>query len=332
MNHKGIRDPMTAQRAKTLAYWLIISISVLIAVILFFLDHESSVDVKLSAVGASLLGAAVFGALVALLFNRESDFHFEASLRSILQEHLLDWINSTKSTSRLHVPSSEYAPTENFDPAFMLDLMDDISVSSKFWLRGSTGKWIGPYLNYCRKPPVETKVLILDPSDELAIRQRAADRKRTEKNANRTIKELIQELRHEIKMGIVSIYDARHRSKIEIILSGSTSSTVGIDLTDKAVYVGLHITGPGPSARNPISYRYEKDSLAYLNYSVELVRQSDLARYTIKFNHNSTHVDLIESFKTIGMNDIEIEEIEQLRKEANKFQEQFFNNMKNATR
>jgi len=332
MNHKDIRDPKTAQRAKTFAYWLILSLSVLIAVILFFLDHESSVRIKLSAVGASLLGAAVFGALVALLFNRESDFHFEASLRSILQEQLLDWINSTKSTSRLHVPSAEYAPTENFDSAFMLDLMDDISVSSKFWLRGSTGKWIGPYLNYCRKPPVETKVLILDPSDDSAIRQRAADRMRTEKNANRTINELIQELRHEIRMAVVSMYDARHRSKIEIFLSGSTSSTVGIDLTDKAVYVGLHITGPGSSARNPISYRYENDSLAYSNYSVELVRQSCLARFTINFDHNSKRVDLMKAFKTIGMNNIKIEEIDRLREEANKFQEKFFNNMKSATR
>lgn len=332
MNHKDIRDPKTAQRAKTFAYWLILSLSVLIAVILLFLDDKSSLNIKLSAVGASLLGAAVFGALVALLFNRESDFHFETSLRSILQEHLIDWINSTKSISRLHVPSTEYPPTESFDPNFMLDLMDDLSISSKLWVRGSSGKWVGPYINYCRTPPMQTKVIILDPSDNSAISQRAADRKRTEKNAKRTIDELVEELRHEIRMAVVSLYEARHRSKIEIFLSGSTSSTVGIDLTDTAVYVGLHVTGPAPAARNPISYRYENDSLAYANYSVELARQSDIARFTIKFDHTSGHDDLMESLKTIGMNNITTAQINALKKQANTFQENFFNNMKNAVR
>lgn len=327
MDQKGSSDPKDTRRTKTFAYWLIIALSVIAAGILLFLGRESSVRTILSAAGASLLGATFFSALLPL-FNRESDRHLEALLRSIFREYLLDMV---RSVSRLHVPSAEYPPTDSFDPAFMLDLMADLSRSSKFWYRGTSGKWVAPYINYCRKPIMEIKAIILDPTKQSAISQRAADRKQTEKNANRTINELAEEIKHEISMAVVSLYDARHKSRIEIFLSESTASTVsGIDLTDEAVYVGLHLTGR--AAKNPTSYRYEKDSLAYQNYSIELGRQSDIARITITFDHNSKIHDLMKAFKTLGMDDIKTDQqIKDLRNEAKELQKNFFTNMEAAS-
>ena len=317
----------TAQRTKKYAYWVILLSCIIIGGILLFIDQGSSLVMKLSAIGASLLSAVIFGALVLLIFDREADFHLTLSLRSIFKEHLLDMV---RSTSRLHVPSSEYPPTDYFDPAFMLDLMDDLSGSSIFLYRGSSGKWVAPYINYCTTPPIATKAIILDPTDSASIRQRAADHMRTKKNASRTIDELVKELQNEISMALVSLYDARHRSKIEIFLSGSTASPVGINLTDESVYVGLQVTGPGPAVRNPMSYRYENDSLAYQNYYVELARQSDIARAKIKFDHQSTHSDLIKAFETISMNGITADQINALREEAKAFQVEFFTNMQGA--
>lgn len=328
MNQKGSSDPKDTRRTKTFAYWVILLLCIIIGGILLSIDQESSLVMKLSAIGASLLSAVIFGALVLLIFSREADFHLMLSLRSIFEEYLLYMV---RSTSRLHVPSTEYPPTDKFDPAFMLDLMKDLSKSSKFWYRGTSGKWIAPYINYCRKPIMEIKAIILDPTKESAISQRAADRKQTEKNANRTINELAEEIKHEIGMAVVSLYDARHKSKIEIFLSESTASTVsGIDLTDEAVYVGLHLTGP--AARNPTSYRYEKDSLAYQNYSIELGRQSDIAHVTITFDHNSKIDHLMEAFKTLGMDHIKTDhQIKDLQNEAKEFQKNFFTNMEAAS-
>jgi len=327
MNHKSPSESKTTQRSKTYAYWLIIALSVIAAGILLFFGHESSIRTILSAAGASLLGATVFSALLPL-FNRESDRHLEASLRLIFKEHLLDRDKSTI----YHIPSKEYPPTDNFDPDFMLDLMDDLSGSSILLYRGSSGKWVAPYINYCENSSQEIKVIILDPDDNSAIYQCAADRKRTKKNAKRNIDDLAKELQHEISMAFVSLYDARHRSKIEIFLSGSTASPVGIDLTDEAVYVGLQVTGHGPAARNPMSYRYEKASLAYKSYYVELIRQSRIARATIMFDCNSNKDNLMEAFKTIRMDNIIDDQINELRQEAKEFQEKFFTNMNNAAR
>jgi hypothetical protein len=329
MNYKNLGELRTAQRIRDYAYWLILLVGIIIGGILLFIDRDSSLAIKLSAIGASLVSAVIFGTLVLLIFSREADFHLMLSLRLIFKEYLLDMV---QSISRLHVPSTEYPPTDEFDPDFMLDLMDDLSGSSVFLYRGSSGKWIAPYINYCGKPPQEIKVIVLDPDDDLAVHQRAADRMRTKKNAHRHIDELVRELRHEICMAFVSLYDARHRSTIEVFLLGSAASPVGIDLTDKAVYVGLQVTGQGPAARNPMSYRYEKDSLAYQNYYVELIRQSRIARVTIKFDCNSNGDDLARAFKTIGMDNITDDQIDILRKDAKEFEQRFVTNMRSAAR
>jgi hypothetical protein len=210
--------------------------------------------------------------------------------------------------------------------------MKDLSDSKTFWYRGSSGTWVAPYLKYNNKNLLATKVIILDPKDDSAINLRAADRMRIKKNANRDI--LAKELRQEINMAVVSLFDARTLSPIKIFLSGSVASPVGINITEKSVYVGLQFAGRGPATRIPQSYRYENDSLAYQSYRVELERQSSVAREAGKifefYPNQGEEKDLKNTLEIISGIVIEEDEIKKLRYEAKTFQAKFFENMKDA--
>ena len=323
-------EDKVAGRAFTYAFWLMTTLSFVIGIVLLALDHKSPLRLKLSTVGAGVVSAALFGAFVTLFVNRESKSVLESSLRSLFEEQREGILELLSTASKAHLPAKEYLPTEFFDPDFMTDLIRDLQVSSTFQFRGSSGKWVAPYINYCRKTFTEVDVLMLNPQNARALRQRASDRLLIPKNAGRSIEEIVDELRREVSRTIVALFDLRYNCKICLSLDSTLVSVVRVERTDDAAYVGLYHASPGRSAVNPTTYRYVRGSVAYETYSLELARQFEFAERRISFDRSHDDSDLVKTFKGLGMGKTDTNDITALRLEAKAFEDKFISNMTKA--
>jgi hypothetical protein len=315
-----------ASRVVTYAFWLMTTVSFALGIGLIALDHTTPLRMKLASVGAGIVSAALFGAFVTLFVNRESKSLLESSLGVLFEEQREALLNLLSASSKVHLPAREYAPTESFDRDFMVDLMRDLQVSSTFQFRGSSGKWVAPYINYCRKTFTEVNVLMLDPRNTKALRQRAADRLLIPKNSQRTISEVTEEIRREVIRTIVALFDLRDTCKVRLSLDSTLVSVVRIERADDAIYVGLYHASPGRSTVNPTTYRYIRGSMTYETYSLELARQLEFAEKSIVFDQSHDDSNLIETFKSLGIT-IRMNEIAQLRLEAKAFEDSLFASM-----
>jgi hypothetical protein len=318
-----------ATRVVTYAFWLMTTVSFALGLGLLALDHTSTLRMKLASVGAGVVSAALFGAFVTLFVNRESKSLLESTLGSLFAEQRDAIFNLLSAASKVHLPAREYPPTESFDPDFMTDLMQDLQVSSTFQFRGSSGKWVAPYINYCRKTFTEVNVLMLDPQNMRALRQRAADRLLIPKNTRRTMDEVVDEIRREVLRTVVALFDLRDMCKVRLSLDSTLVSVVRIERTDDAIYVGLYHASPGRAAVNPTTYRFVRGSITCETYSLELARQLEFAEKRITFDRSHDDADLVRTFKSIGIT-IGMDEIAELRLEAKAFEDAFFGNMAKA--
>ena len=312
----------------TYAFWLMTVLSCALGLGLLAQDHESSLRLKMSTVGAGVLSAALFSAFVTLFINRESKAVLKASLEDLFEDQHTALLELVTSTARLHLPTNEYPPTDGFDRAFMADLMEDIRTSSTIEFRGSTAKWIAPYVNLGRRALTEVSVLMINPLNANAVNQRAADRLLLTSHARRTLEEVAEEIRQEIARTVVAMFDVRHKCKIGIRLSSTQISVVRLERFDDAIYVALYHAQHGRAAVNPTTYRYARGSLPYETHSLELARQLQAADIHLEFDLTQDDNYLISSLQTLGYIDCNVENIARYRKEAATFQGSFFGKMK----
>ncbi|MET8277964.1 hypothetical protein [Micromonospora sp. NPDC005174] len=303
------------------------TLSAVIGLGLLMVDDKSSLQLKLSTVGGGILSAALFGAFVTLFINRESKHVMESSLQSLFEQQQKDVLDLVSTTSKVHLPAKEYPPTGSFDEVFTTDLINDMRVSSSFQFRGSSAKWVAPYVNYCRKSFAEIQVLMLNPVNTAALRQRAADRLLIPSNTGRTLDAVVEELRNEVTRTIVALFDLRHTSKVCVSLDGTLVSVVRLERTDDAIYVALYHARPGSSAVNPTTYRYVRGAIAFETYSLEVARQLEIAQQRVTFERGQDDADLVKIFKGLGLDEIGGTEIAALRMQAKNFEKRFFANM-----
>ncbi|MBO7936734.1 MULTISPECIES: hypothetical protein [Streptomyces] len=321
-------DTRTARRIVTYAFWLMTTLSFVAGLALLLLDKEASVEQKLSSIGSGIVSAALFAAFVTLFVNRESNYFLRHSLTELFREQRDATVAELTRISEMHMPTREYPPTDHFDSSFMSDLMKDFKKSSEIQFRGSTGKWIAPYVNYCSKAFTEVHVLMLDPSNIRSLRRRAADRMLIPSASERTIDEIVEELRNEIARTLIALFDLRNKCKVCVSLDGTLLSVVRLERTDEAVYVALYHANPGRSTVNPTTYRYSHLSLAYQTYSLELSRQLETAERRVTFDHRDNESDLMSALDDVGLGHIDSGEVARLRLSAKEFERRFFVNMR----
>jgi hypothetical protein len=317
----------TAGRALTYAFWLMITLSAVIGLVLLAVDEQSSFRLKLSTVGGGILSAALFGAFVTLFVNKESKHVLKSSLSTLFAQQREEMLELIGTNARIHLPTREYAPTAFFDAVFMTDLINDMRASATFQFRGSSAKWLAPYVNYCHKSFSDINVLMLDPMNVRALRQRAADRLLIPANAGRSLDDIVNELRTEVTRTIVALFDLRNTAKVSLSLDGNLVSVVRIERTDDAVYVALYHGSPGRPSVNPKTYRYARGSIAFETYSLEVARQLEIAERRIVFDRGQDDADLIKILERLGLDQIGPDEIAAWRLEAKAFEKRFFADM-----
>jgi hypothetical protein len=315
---RGLRRPYRYAVA------LVLACASLISLVLLYLDRHVPVKDKLTEIGTGLVASIIFAVIYTVFANREFSELIKAEITGQLTDHMSGILREIKQLNELFLPTDQYPATRAFDPRFNRDITADMCHSSTYLFRGTSAKYVPGRL---RRPDHRlelAQVILLDPRDRSAIEARAADRRRRPEHEGKARNEIEQEMRDEILLALVALFDCREQCDIEIGFSTATSS-VRIELFDRAIYTSLYRSTESLRNSHPETARFGRDSQPYLIFKDECRRQMELATSRRRFTTRDTDADLIDFASSLGFAGVGQTEINDEREKYRAFIRPFIN-------
>jgi len=274
------------------AFALACAVAGIIALSLIYQDKNLTREELLAAIGLNLLASIVFAVVFVLLSERVRERNLRDSLSdqfAVLSAGLRADLMSTATT---YLPSKVYQPTSTFADSFNRDVTESLAATRLYAFRGTSAKYVPARIKLCRQHPQQVRVVTLDPSSERALRRRAGDRNIQESLRNRPIADLISDIRDEIYMSLVALFDVRDACPIEILLVDEPLIT-RIEMFDDSVFVSWY-HGPNSSALPfPETLRFPVGSFIYEVERLGIFRKFELAPTNARrFDATQTDADL----------------------------------------
>jgi len=169
---------------------------------------------------------------------------------------------------------------------------------------------------------------MLNIQSERALRRRAADRNYHKSLKTSTVNDILNELKREVLMSAVALYDCRHFCPIEIAYSTETA-VLRTEVFDDAVYISWYQAPKSLNTPYPESQRFVAESFLYEVQRLEIFRRFEIADHKVTFNGDSTEDDLMMHLQTISQTSVSLNEISALRAEYSDFIKPFENFLSN---
>jgi hypothetical protein len=297
---------------------LVLTVASLLALILLYADRSVSVKDKFTQIGAGLASAIIFALIYTVLANREYAELIRAEISDQLTDHLNDVLHQIKQLNLVFLPTDQYAATKEFDRRFNRDLTRDLKDSSFYFFRGTSAKYIPARLRLCDHHLESVQVILLDPRDSTTIEARATDRRKRPEFKGKTLADITAELREEILLGFVALFDCRDQCDIEVGFTVGTSP-VRIEVFDAAIYTSMYRSAESQRNTHPETVRFGKDSQTYQIFRDECRRQMQLAASRQRFTTHDSEADLCRFLSDLGFGGIGPAELEEQRKKYQEF-------------
>jgi len=291
---------------------LVLACASVLTLILLYLDRSVPVKDKLTQIGTGLAASIIFAVIYTIFANREFSELIKAEITEQLSDHMSKILHDIKQLNELFLPTDQYPATREFNPRFNRDIMSDMSHSSNYFFRGTSAKYVPGRLRKSDHHLDLAQVRLLDPRDRSAIEARAADRRRRPEHDGKAFAEIAQEMRNEILLALVALFDCREQCDIEIGFSTATSP-VRIEIFDRAIYTSLYRSTESLRNTHPETARFARDSQPYLIFKDECRRQMQLAISRRRFTTRDTDSDLIDFASSLGFTDVGRTEIDDER-------------------
>jgi hypothetical protein len=291
---------------------LVLACASLIALILLYADRSVTVKDKFTQIGAGLAASIIFAVTYTVLANREYAELIRAEIADQLTDHLNDILRQIKQLNQVFLPTDQYPATKDFDPRFNRDLTRDMCRSSFYFFRGTSAKYIPARLRECDHHLELTQVVLLDPRDSTTIEARATDRRRRPEYDGKTIADIEGEIRAEILMAFVALFDCRDMCDIEVGFSISTSP-VRIEVFDDAIYTSIYRSLESQRNTHPETARFSRDSQTYQIFRDECRRQMQLAALRRRFTPRDSDRELCEFISLLGFAEVGPEKLAEQR-------------------
>ncbi|WP_330330415.1 hypothetical protein OHS33_12210 [Streptomyces sp. NBC_00536] len=256
-------------------------------------NTADTVPQKLSDLGVSLVGSAVFAVVFALLSDRENRSLIRSEISLNFLEHSRSMLREWQSDNGLYLPDATYPATDGFDRAFNTALMEAFERSSSFYFRGTSAKYLPARIKASRRCPSSVKVFIPGPTAAAAVRTRVADRLKNPKYAASNAGELFDALLEEMISSFVGLYDCRAYCSVDVAFSPDTSVT-RVELTDSRVFVSWFHAPDADRRPFPLTVAFRPGSFAYQVHRLDLVRRHDIADDVIHIRRDLTEREMCD--------------------------------------
>ena len=314
-----------------LAVALFILAIVLIIVLLFFLQtllpDNKNLQSLLTAIGTSLTASVVFTGLYTTVVERarrrSEEVARTAQARNLQQVTATIVIEATNALSsqiqqRINamlaeeatrlvsawpelLPKDYFPPLNESNPHFVEQLGKTVASSQQYIFRGATARFVPSLLRKYAHDNIRCSVLIIDPRAETAIRTYALNRYIGPHNS-KTLEDFQQDVREEIYMAIVKLFDLRRHFRIEVRMCHDNlfyRSEIVDDGAFVSFYVGEHRT------LYPPTYFYTRTNggFYYSAFHRDFQQSWDLAGEQFHMRVEMTQNDLEAFLLKIGVGD-----------------------------
>lgn len=297
---------------------LVLACASLVALILLYADRSISIKDKATQVGAGLAASIIFAVTYTILANREYAELIRAEIADQLADHLNDILHHIRQLDQLFLPTDQYPATKEFDLRFNRDLTRDLCRSTFYFFRGTSAKYVPARLRISDHRLEVSQVILLDPRDHATIEARAMDRRRRPEHQGKALAAIEDEIRGEILLALIALFDCRDHCDIDVGFS-STTSPVRLEVFDNAIYTSLYRSPESQRNTHPETARFSKDSQTYLIFRDECRRQLQLASSRKRFTTSESDLDLTAFLSTLGFAGIGLTELEEQREKYRAF-------------
>jgi hypothetical protein len=159
---------------------------------------------------------------------------------------------------------------------------------------------------------------MLDPTSVKALTRRAADRRQRPSFQGKTIDEVTNELREELLMSVVALFDCRNKCPIDIIYALDTSVT-RTELFDDSLYVSWYLGPLSPGTVFPETLRFAAGSILYETLKLDMTRQHEIFTNAVTFHSAHQDDDLIQHLNSLTGLPVDIQMLDDWRKNYRRF-------------
>jgi hypothetical protein len=313
MSTPAVRSAASTQRRPyRYALALVLTIAGVIALVLLYTDRSVSFTDKAAQIGAGLAASVIFAVIYTVLANREYSELIKNEIAGQLTARFDELQHDIRLTNQLFLPTEQYPASGEFDPRFNRDLTRDMGQSNFYFFRGTSAKYVPARLRNCDHHLDVTQVLLLDPRDEQAIAARAGDRLRRPEHKDKHLPEIMDEIKEEILLALVALFDCREYCPIEIGFS-TTTSPARIEVFDGAIYTSLYRSSESQRNTHPETARFSPESQIYQIFRDEWRRQFQLAQPRHRFTTSDGDLALCAFVELLGFGGIGRAELDEQR-------------------
>lgn len=321
-----MHQPTPSSRLRrTLAWYgfaLATVVTVAVGVVLVLRDSTLTSNQVQSAIGLNLIAAAIFSAAFAALStwisarnDRDTMVESFAVMTSSLRDQLA-------ADNLRYLPVNRFPPSDSFDDGFNRVLMDDIGGSRVYDFCGPSARFVAARLAHVRTPPQQVRVAMMDPGSASSIVRRAADRQRWASSAGRTLAQLQADLRDELLITIVALFDYRTTAPVRLVYTDD-AVVYRMELTDRSLFFSWY-HGPDSAGKEmPEAVQFSVDSMYYQVMQQEMTRRFEVLRKQVHFESGQSDDDLLRHLHEMTGRRVDAAELATLRADYDHYADDF---------
>jgi hypothetical protein len=301
------------RRLVTTAFALAVVFGLLVGFVLTLFDDRLTLDSILSSIGVNLIASVMFALFFswlsgniqqrALLANLREAYGAATERQEAATVRLSQKIDALTGElfgklagfQRLYMPDATYEASVVPAPEFNRDINASLAEAFNYAFRGTSAKFVSLRLERIRPRNLNAvEIVTLDPQSTEALKARAVERlqqRRADNMPAASVEEVIEDIRQEILMSLVALFDQRQRCSVKVAFAQEPSAT-RLEVFDDAVYVSWYQSPKSTRLPFPETFRFLRGSFLYEVYALEVRRRHDLADRTLEFRRRTTEAEL----------------------------------------
>jgi len=305
-------------RLNKYAFALACVVAVVLGVVPVLVDRTLTTGQALSAVGLNLISAIVFAVIFSLLSTQTQERNLLETLddQFELQDQRIN--EHIHKTAMRFLPSKTYPAASIYGDEFNQDVTESLRGSRLCAFRGTSAKFLAARVRRMPRPPHQLRIIMLDPSDDATVRRRAVDRRRQAPSQGKQLDDLVAEIKDEVCMSLVSLFDLRHSCPVEILLTREPVIT-RMELFDDSAYISWYQGPSSPHHPFPETYRFSTESFIYQTELLGIVKSFEISSSISRFDSSQSDDTLQASLAQLLNSQIGPAHIDQRRSEYEEF-------------